>query len=750
MAERKTIRNVLIQQHAKDINEWAGTTLLDKELGVVYTPGTKDVRYLAIGDGTSSVDELIAADKIFRIGLGADYELPVASEYVLGGVKINTEYFNVEDDTLIPNNFRLVQDTQEEIYNKNYQADHNPFISLPDSDFKIQGDLYAENVRADAGIFKTLTYEEEIQSVYESTHIDIHESLDDFAKIDMTVSFDRDNVEVIGMDTEVVRFTKNWKNKLFVKNQTLSFFTGRKTQTNSFMINNSQDIVEDVYGDYWEPDKITGKKWTYNIETDNAILRAPYIEIGWWPYGSGATGNPSFKKTTKYDVDITSVLKNGVYINTLVYTISIEEWDNTKSEYYYSGNPIINLYYTVPTEITVDIKNETEITEDPQIFYDSNDRSAFYLYIEQDQLYLRFEYSNIITSEIIDPCSIQFYYTDNKIEVLHEDERSGIRINNYHKDDKDIEADKRRVAELSIDWIGTLAYTTDNSDPSSFNNILMLNPAQAIDGFLTIKPDEATGFTTVPVAKIERKYLETLALLNLNLNNTNLTTYSPLAENDIDVNINACTSIIANGTTYQVDPSGIIALSNSSWTNELYDQLQSAVQTITFDGNQYIGPTPSFNSKITSVTMDGNEQNIVDGKLTLSSKIQSITYDNTIYSDSHIVLKSTVVANKTVSKGTGSDVKDYTTIQVEYNSDNNAYILQHYEPNTSNEPIGYEPHVIGVSDTKSFILMHGLKYDYYGHSESYSNYQLDFSDLIKRIEELETKVAELEEQLKAS
>lgn len=175
----------------------------------MYTPGTKDVRYLAIGDGTSSIDELIAADKVFRIGLGADYELPVASEYVLGGIKINTEYFNIEDDTLIPNNFRLAQDAQEEIYNKNYQADHNPFISLPESDFKIQGDLYAENVRADEGIFKTLTYEEEVKSVYESTHIDIHESLDDLVKIDMTESFDRTNVEILGMDTEVVRFTKN-------------------------------------------------------------------------------------------------------------------------------------------------------------------------------------------------------------------------------------------------------------------------------------------------------------------------------------------------------------------------------------------------------------------------------------------------------------------------------------------------------------------------------------------------------------
>lgn len=92
----------------------------------------------------------------------------------------------------------------------------------------------------------------------------------------------------------------------------------------------------------------------------------------------------------------------------------------------------------------------------------------------------------------------------------------------------------------------------------------MLNPAQAIDGFLTIKPDEATGFTTVPVATIERKYLETLATLNLNLNNTNLTTYSPLTVNDTDVNINACTSIIANGVTYQVDPLGTISLSNSS------------------------------------------------------------------------------------------------------------------------------------------------------------------------------------------
>ena len=67
------------------------------------------------------------------------------------------------------------------------------------------------------------------------------------------------------------------------------------------------------------------------------------------------------------------------------------------------------------------------------------------------------------------------------------------------------------------------------------------------------------------------------------------------------------------------------------------------------------------------------------------------------------------------------------------------------------EPVGTDTNIIGESGSEtSFNLVSNLSYDHYGHAEKYSSYTLDFSGLIARIEELETKVAELEEQLKAS
>jgi hypothetical protein len=122
-----------------------------------------------------------------------------------------------------------------------------------------------------------------------------------------------------------------------------------------------------------------------------------------------------------------------------------------------------------------------------------------------------------------------------------------------------------------------------------------------------------------------------------------------------------------------------------------------------------------------------------------------------VYNGPEIVLTPPKVEGRSVNKGTGSDVKQYTSIVVTKQPATNTYLLEHYTPSTIDEPSGSETHIIGNADSESsFKLTSNIQYDHYGHMEHYDNYTLDFSALISRIQQLETKVAELEEQLKAS
>lgn len=184
----------------------------------------------------------------------------------------------------------------------------------------------------------------------------------------------------------------------------------------------------------------------------------------------------------------------------------------------------------------------------------------------------------------------------------------------------------------------------------------------------------------------------------------------------------------------------------------MYSLLSSAVQKITFDDEEFSGPTITLKSKIQKITLDGLETTIgEDGSVDLKSKIQSITYDGVKHDESDIVIYATKLSSLETTKGSGADEQKYNTINITEDPATRTYLISHYDTKTINEPVGTDTNIIGESGSKtSFNLMSNLSYDHYGHAERYSSYTLDFSRLIARIEELETKVTELEEQLKAS
>jgi len=93
--------------------------------------------------------------------------------------------------------------------------------------------------------------------------------------------------------------------------------------------------------------------------------------------------------------------------------------------------------------------------------------------------------------------------------------------------------------------------------------------------------------------------------------------------------------------------------------------LSSAVQKITLDDKEFSGPTITLKSKIQKITLDGSEITIEeDGSVDLKSKIQSITYDGVKHEESDIVIYTASIKGLTTIKGSGTDERQYNTINI--------------------------------------------------------------------------------------
>lgn len=762
MAEPKIVKNIHIQQWNGDENYWSTQKpLMEGEIGIVNRTNSKTISALIVGDGSTNVENLLLNDSAFYPGIGAGYILPTASSTVHGGLKISDNYFYIDQGLLKPKTLQLIEDDNPDNpdeFNKANKSDNDAFISSPATDWKLRGDFYAETLYADEARIKNIIYDQETNISYLSKHLDIHKELfGDEGKREFTIQLTPDHYywkygEPRPEDVRAgYKYDVNIEGYLYIPEQTINVCTNTPEEYSSGYVGMHSTHPVSKNEDYNSLFPVAGSTWvTFKLESPDYVCAIDNIGIkGGWGSGGNSGGTASntivIDDPTKIEF-IRSNFENNKYYTTITFLYPKEDWvsfEYLTVDYYKCAKKT----YTIPESLL---------------------SSGSKLSIDIDEEWYKLDISwvdNVLTIDT--PANIDVYngyaseniltlYDDKTVvDVLKDDERAGIKIYNYHKDDQSVSKEKRKIAELSIDNQGILAYASDNSDLTNFSDVLTVNRYLAnIDGFIWLsstpaQPIKLTYYNKIPVDKID---LTSFPKLNMFLNQNNIGTYDPSNTMEQNIAINACSGIVANGTTYSVQEDGLITLADSTWTNELNNLLSTAVQQITFDNVEFLGPTITLKSKIQKITLDGLEATIgEDGDVNLKSKIQSITYDGVKHEESDIVIYTTSIKGLTTIKGSGTDERQYNTINITEDPATRTYWLSHYDTNTINEPVGTDTNIIGESGSKtSFNLMSNLSYDHYGHAEKYSSYTLDFSGLIARIEELEAKVAELEEQLKAS
>lgn len=760
MADPKIVKNIHIQQWNGDENYWSTQKpLMEGEIGIVNKTNTKNVANIVVGNGASTTSELLAEGNVFYPGVGAGYILPLASNTLLGGVKISDTYFYTDEGVLKLKILKSILDDNPDNpdeFNKANKRDNDAFISSPATDWKLQGDFYAETLYADEARIKNVIYDQETNVSYLSKYLDIHKEFsEDKGKREFTIQLTPDHYywkhgEFRPDEVEAgYKYDVNIEGCLYIPEQEITVYTNTTTNypgENIGLAYNYPVSKDDYYNSVFP---VEGSTWAkLELETSKYIGAIDSIQVrgGWGAGGSGggSTIEISGNDNIQYEQP---VFKNNKYYTIVHFLYPRADWGNFEyiSISYYACTKST---YTIPESLLGSGSRLPIVVDDDGNYILRISWVDTILTIEatpQLSLYSGYASQNILT----------LYDDQTVVEVLQDDERAGIKIYNYHKDDKNMPKENRKIAELSINNSGTLKYTPDNSSPNNFSDVLTVNRyLENIDGFVWLNATPAQPIKLTYYNKIPTQYVDLSGIKDLkitcNVNDAGI--YYPLSSDPQAININACTSIVANGTEHKVSADGKITLSDSTWTNELQDLLYSAIQKITFDGATFTGSTITLKSKIQKITLDGSEMKVDEnGCVELKSKIQSITYDGVKHEESDIVIYTPSIKSLVTVKGTGTDKHSYNTINITEDPATRTYWISHYDTNTVDEPVGTDTNIIGESGSEtSFNLVSNLSYDHYGHAEKYSSYTLDFSGLIARIEELETKVAELEEQLKAS
>lgn len=755
MAEPKIVKNIHIQQWNGDENYWSTQEpLREGEIGIVTKTNTKNATKIVVGNGISNTSQLLLGDSVFYAGIGAGYILPPASNTLLGGVKISDTYFYTDGEALKLKILKSILDDNPDNpdeFNKINKNGNQAFISTPATDWKLRGDFYAEALYADEAHIKNIVYDQETNIDYLSKYLDIHKDISEEFTIQLTPNhYYWERGEYRPEEIEAgYKYDVNIKEYLYIPEQTIDVYTNTPETTPTGYAGFSYDysvIKDEAYNTLYPEENSTWVTFVlpspdYIGAIDHIFIRGGYTSSGGLGANITTIDDPTKIQFTR------SSFENDRYYTNVHFLYPESDW--TVFEYldltYYKCT---KKTYTIP-EALLSSGSKLSIPLESEWYSLDISWADTVLSIDAPEdidIYNGYASHNILT----------LYDGQTVIDVLQDDERAGIKIYNYHKNDQEISKDKRKIAELSINNSGTLKYTPDNSSPNNFYNILMVNKAQDIlKGFLFLeaepdKEDVAYSFHE----KIPTQYVDLSGIKDLKItcNISDAGTYFPLSSDPQYININACTSIVANGIEHTVDTYGKITLSDSTWTNELQDLLSTAVQKITFDDEEFSGPTITLKSKIQKITLDGLDTTIKeDGCVDLKSKIQSITYDGVKHEESDIVIYATRLSSLETTKGSEADERKYNTINITEDLSTRTYLISHYDTDTINEPVGTDTNIIGEPESKtSFNLMSNLSYDHYGHAEQYSSYTLDFSRLVARIEELETKVAELEKQLKAS
>lgn len=721
MADPKIVKNIHIQQWNGDENYWSTQKpLMEGEIGIVNKTNTKNAANIVVGNGTFTTSELLEEGNVFYPGIGAGYVLPTASGTVHGGIKIADNYFYVDQGLLKPKTLRLIEDDNPDNpdeFNKANKSGNQALISAPTTDWKLQGDFYAETLYADEARIKNIVYEKETNIEYSGKYIDIHKNAIDYELTEFSVQLSSEH------------YSEGFGGYIWHLDQ---LYGPIQMPSQDITVSNSQLTTKEAYFQAsvcnFFPLSSGGYKITGSVDIgENVFLSVAGISIR-------HNRNWIYLTNVSTHVNGTMIDFEGEIASLPVASFEV-------------GQLIYNSVRTITSTITLPAIDELSAEQSFKV-----DDYSFSFSLSENMITLLVQGldPNITNTSIV------FYDNVPSTPVLKEGETAGIRIFNYNINDEDVSGDQRKTAELSVNNHGILKYASDNSSMNYFSDILMINKTDSlIQGFYYLYADpKEEGITYSILEQIPTQCVDLSGIKNLTIacNAEDAGTYTPLGEDSQYININACTSIITNGNEHTVDPSGKITLSDSAWTNELYSLLSSAVQKITFDDEEFSGPTITLKSKIQKITLDGLATTIgEDGSVDLKSKIQSITYDGVKHDESDIVIYATKLSSLETTKGSGADEQKYNTINITEDPATRTYLISHYDTKTINEPVGTDTNIIGESGSKtSFNLMSNLSYDHYGHAERYSSYTLDFSRLVARIEELETKVAELEEQLKAS
>lgn len=601
---RKEIDNVRIIQWGNTLSKWEEVNskqgehsqLKMNELGVVNNSSGKTLA-LVVGNNENTVAELyenavsgVSNTNVFFSGIGAGYNLPAATSAVLGGIKVDNEYFSMVNQKLTPKLLTYaVPEPSGNYYNASGPTPENIALTLPsDHDLRVQGTVFAE----------TLITTEEINVQVGFQYIDIHKKINKDDKYEVYL----DNAIFIGTIDD-------------------------------------KDIVVNIF--------------THPLYADcEVVVNSTSANNGafdiWYSYP-----NPADNSAQDVQETVDGVITNHWY-SSLSYDTS--DANNHKIKISRAVAPFVNgAYYRVTNRRLIEKGEEVDTPM-----------------------------------------------------VLGDNEKAGIRLYNYHKDDASEENEaRRRVAELSIDnkgflWFSPNVYPTDwpeNENITTNYRIPLVNPTGMENSLISINPEGVL----IPKASISTSELPIYYPLTITIKQKTgedhsvnvITTYDPFdSPESITIDQHYCDTIVANGQEYKVIDHKI-DLGSPIWTEDLYNKLQTAVQTITFNGVEYVGPNPEFN-------------------YTYSANINSGTLINVKKEGEKF----------TINHGTDVNYKEVNAI--------NAISIG---PNTS--------------DTDYFDTISNPTRDSNdtGHLLNYTYNRVNFTSLINYIKQLEERIAALEAQI---
>ena len=178
MAEPMKIEDVTLQLRQDTIENWEKnqTKLKKGEPGLIYPNSGSNPLGLVFGNGDKEEDlpliSIYSNGQCFYPGKGAGYELPVASEAILGGIKINTSYFEMSGEQLQPLTM---------VYT-NLPVQHTPgnyALTLPETtDLNINGDLYFKKAYGEYLSVDKLEYVQQTVTEAANKYSNIHYSHD--------------------------------------------------------------------------------------------------------------------------------------------------------------------------------------------------------------------------------------------------------------------------------------------------------------------------------------------------------------------------------------------------------------------------------------------------------------------------------------------------------------------------------------------------------------------------------------------